>query len=63
MTGTSAFKIPPPYEASGAGYVNEKWEDIIREWRAVMYAKTEADYATAWEQFQTVREQRARLTN
>jgi hypothetical protein len=29
--------------------VNEKWEDIIREWRVVMYAKTEADYATAWD--------------
>ena len=30
--------------------MNEKWEDIIREWRAVMYAKTEADhYATAWD--------------
>ena len=29
-------------------YVNTKWEEMIRDWRAVMYAKTEHDYAVAW---------------
>jgi hypothetical protein len=32
-------------------YVNTKWEEMIRDWRAVMYAKTEHDYAVAWSNF------------
>ena len=32
-------------------YVNTKWEEMIRDWRAVMYAKTEPDYAVAWSNF------------
>ena len=32
-------------------YVNTKWEEMIRDWRAVMYAKTEHDYAVAWRNF------------
>ena len=31
-------------------YVNTKWEEMIRNWRAAMYVKTEPYYA---EQFQT----------
>ena len=34
-----------------AEYVNTKWEEMIRDWRAVMYAKTEHDYAVAWSNF------------
>ena len=32
-------------------YVNTKWEEMIRDWRAVIYAKTEHDYAVAWSNF------------
>ena len=30
-------------------YVNTKWEEMIRDWRAVMYGKTE--HAVAWSNF------------
>lgn len=36
-------------------YVNTKWEEMIRDWRAVMYVKQSptSNYAVAWKQFQT----------